>query len=134
MFSRCYGGIWLRPTDTDDSDAALVADDEGSSAELAKQRREADDRAKQYLDAGERVTHRMAWSVLSLWTCKRHTRRKLVRPDGETHIRSDILGVTRNHLFSGPGARSIGKDCKSYPHMVRFFNKYFELLLSGIEP
>ena len=131
----------LKPQINETSESVGEGDVCDSGPETARRRKEANDRAKTYLDAGGRVTHKMAWDVLSLWTCKRHTRRKGVRPDGDTHIRSDTLGVTSlippaaaAAGLSGHHKLRISQDSEPYPDMVRFLNKYFEGLLSGLAP
>ena len=83
--SESIGGYALMApgcTSQSDSSDSLVAEE--SAGSMAQRRKKADDLAKHCLGAGGRITHSMAWKVLSLWVCKRHMRRKNVRPDGET--------------------------------------------------
>ena len=62
-------------------DGALTADDETESPETTARRRMANECTEQHLDDEIDVSHRMAWGVLSLWTCKRSIRRKAARPE-----------------------------------------------------
>ena len=95
----------------------LLAGDEMVSPDITQRRRAAEERARYYLDGENEfsITHRMAWDVLSLWSCRSSIRRKAVRPEGVDHIKSDTLGLARKQDVSGPAGLRVGRTSLDFP-------------------
>ena len=81
----------------------------------------------------ERLTHRMAWEVISKWACSRHNRQKRVMMAGTNTAVSDILGFTRDQVVLLHKSHwSIGWLAQTYPSFVKFLNVYLHSSLTDI--
>ena len=91
--------------------------------------------AKHYLELGHKITHQMAWEVLSRWSCQRHKRRLYIRQDDEEYMRSQMLGINQNfHTGRPPASLVFGQSSTNNEHFVRFLNQYLSEMLEDIQP